>query len=878
MKSKLLLFTLLLLTNSAFSQKLIWTSENGGENQNGAISGYDLGTNQLSTIASLAGNPMESLNILLDPNLNLTIAGNFLAGGLTTGSDGDFYGINEYTNFDGTNVGSIYKIYAGTYQVELLHTFTGNSNRNYSFYDGNYSSYSSDLRSPNLELIEAEPGVFYGIATKGGLYNEGGIWKYDTNTSNYSKVDDFDTLANGVGREPSSPLIIGLNGDLFGVLKEKGTVATPDENGHLYKVDLTTQKLSYVISLNVAGWAIEGPSDAIVYNTGVNKIFGTKEEFTGGNWGGGIWSYSFNNNTVTNEAFIPLSSITTLGSNADGMTPIANDGNHYFITRNSGAHSKGTLVKYAPGGNQMAKVHDFVLNQSNSTGFIIDGDKIYGTYNSSNAGEPMVWSFDTFTNQFKDDYLLGTDDNTLGYLISHDITISNGELYGRTYLGGTSDAGSLFRYNLNSEQTNIIQNNASTTGRGLIGEITLVNNSLAYSYTAGGGDNGNTGTNHYSEQGGIVKINLSQGTVQIDNSFDLSFPSNSNETNSNWLKIAKTNNGNLYSLIRNSSSSNGSGLRISKFDSANNQLNHNMYNFEPDDYLMSSALEYAPNKLAIAYLETIYLYDDVSDIMTEVDPNNDAVANGYMSNNLTLSSNGKIYGTTKSSDFRTNTGNNCVIYSLDPSTWQMTVEHTFDSAVKEVNIGLTESNGKLWGNTHNTGTNDDGILFSFDISNSTFTIEHNFDSPTDGGGFNGQWTEHNNKLYAVSYTNGGNGYGTLAEFDISLGSLIVLADLTLENGRASYATPTLWDDASLSIDESQVGDNNNIKVYPNPTSDKLIIEMENVDSIKIYNIAGQLLRSQNNSKIINTKNLGNGVYIIKIWSNNKVYTEKFIKK
>ncbi len=68
MKSKLLLFTLLLLTNSAFSQKLIWTSENGGENQNGAISGYDLGTNQLSTIASLAGNPMESLNILLPLN------------------------------------------------------------------------------------------------------------------------------------------------------------------------------------------------------------------------------------------------------------------------------------------------------------------------------------------------------------------------------------------------------------------------------------------------------------------------------------------------------------------------------------------------------------------------------------------------------------------------------------------------------------------------------------------------------------------------------------------------------------------------------------------------------------------------------------------
>lgn len=253
----------------------------------------------------------------------------------------------------------------------------------------NYSSFGNDFLSPGLGIVEAEPGVFYGIAIKGGDHDQGGIWKFDINVSGYNKVDDFDTIDNGVGRKPNSPLIIGPNGDLYGVLIYRGQFGNANDDGHLYKVNLSTQQLEYVTNLSTAGWAIEGPIYQICYNSSLNKIFGTKELFSGLNFGGGVYSYDFNTQEVTNASSILIGEIDILGSNANGMTPQANDGNHYFVTRNGGAHGMGTLVKFVPGQNTMAKVYDFT-QQVNGTGLVVSGTKIYGSYDEINENTPMV--------------------------------------------------------------------------------------------------------------------------------------------------------------------------------------------------------------------------------------------------------------------------------------------------------------------------------------------------------------------------------------------------------------------------------------------------------------------------------------------------------
>jgi len=68
--------------------------------------------------------------------------------------------------------------------------------------------------------------------------------------------------------------------------------------------------------------------------------------------------------------------------------------------------------------------------------------------------------------------------------------------------------------------------------------------------------------------------------------------------------------------------------------------------------------------------------------------------------------------------------------------------------------------------------------------------------------------------------------------------------------------------------------NNTLKatIYPNPTSDNFIIEMENeVKSVEIYSLLGQKILTAN-SKNINISNVSKGVYMVRIEDTNSVVT------
>ncbi len=73
-------------------------------------------------------------------------------------------------------------------------------------------------------------------------------------------------------------------------------------------------------------------------------------------------------------------------------------------------------------------------------------------------------------------------------------------------------------------------------------------------------------------------------------------------------------------------------------------------------------------------------------------------------------------------------------------------------------------------------------------------------------------------------------------------------------------------------------DNNNILVYPNPAKNYLNISNITNSKIEIYDIYGNLLRTENiktNSAKIETENLSNGTYFIKIYKNEELITRKF---
>jgi hypothetical protein len=71
------------------------------------------------------------------------------------------------------------------------------------------------------------------------------------------------------------------------------------------------------------------------------------------------------------------------------------------------------------------------------------------------------------------------------------------------------------------------------------------------------------------------------------------------------------------------------------------------------------------------------------------------------------------------------------------------------------------------------------------------------------------------------------------------------------------------------------------QIFPNPVHDLLNIyadAMVSINTVNIYNISGQLVKSQKNFNSINVSDLQQGIYLIEIETSNGREVKKFIKK
>ena len=68
----------------------------------------------------------------------------------------------------------------------------------------------------------------------------------------------------------------------------------------------------------------------------------------------------------------------------------------------------------------------------------------------------------------------------------------------------------------------------------------------------------------------------------------------------------------------------------------------------------------------------------------------------------------------------------------------------------------------------------------------------------------------------------------------------------------------------------------NLIIYPNPTSDKININ-KNVD-INVYNYIGDIVISKTNINVLDVTRLTPGIYMLQINYKNKSITKQLIKK
>ena len=134
-------------------------------------------------------------------------------------------------------------------------------------------------------------------------------------------------------------------------------------------------------------------------------------------------------------------------------------------------------------------------------------------------------------------------------------------------------------------------------------------------------------------------------------------------------------------------------------------------------------------------------------------------------------------------------------------------------------------------------------------------------------------------------TFGGSGNDNLTDFILTNDNGFVLLgrsnssdyDVTSNHGETDFWVVKLFPE-TLS---NPVSRQNVLSIYPNPTNSLLNIQFESniiIDKITITDLSGKTIVVQSQNNQINIENLSSGIYFIQAFSNENIYTAKFIKE
>src|SRR5215218_3010189 len=125
-----------------------------------------------------------------------------------------FYGMT--TKGGSYNLGTIFAINPSTGSFQNLWNFD-----------------STNGATPRGCLLQAADGKLYGFTSRGGFHNNGVLFSYDTATTTFTKLLDFDSSS---GAYPLGSLIQASDGKLYGMTSEGGVYS----NGVIFSFDLGT--------------------------------------------------------------------------------------------------------------------------------------------------------------------------------------------------------------------------------------------------------------------------------------------------------------------------------------------------------------------------------------------------------------------------------------------------------------------------------------------------------------------------------------------------------------------------------------------------------------------------------------------------------------
>jgi uncharacterized repeat protein (TIGR03803 family) len=329
---------------------------------------------------------------------------------LTQGNDGNFYGTTSQGG--GPNRGTVFRLTAdGT--LTTVHAFD-----------------DSEGRAPMAPLLEVGDGTFYGTTVAGGHLDLGTIFTV-TRTGDARVLVTFETD----GAVPLAGLARGNDGALYGTTASGGLFGL----GTFFRL-AAGGAVSVLHAF--AGWPDGLQPAAAVLQARDGRFYGTTMA-GGGNFNGAAYS-------VTSTGAVTV--LHSFAGVADGYNPLspllqATDGNFYGTTSFGGAFNHGTVFRITPDG-VFSSVYTFTGGTDGgypTAGLVQASDgQLYGTTSVNgrfNAGTAFRISPDgTLTTLHA--FAGGREG---AYPLAVLVSGPGGALFGTTYGGGLSGAGTVFR-------------------------------------------------------------------------------------------------------------------------------------------------------------------------------------------------------------------------------------------------------------------------------------------------------------------------------------------------------------------------------------------------------------------------------------------------
>jgi uncharacterized repeat protein (TIGR03803 family) len=484
--------------------------------------------------------------------------------GLVSDGQGYLWGMTRYTNNGTSTHGTLFRIHelTGVFERRLTFTDTVAPNKG---------------RVPQGALYYDGAGNLWGTTSAGSTNGYGNVFKYVIATNTLTTVADFNdrgVLAGAIkGSGAASALVPDGNGFLWGVTPYGGDSFG---NGTVFKVEIATGTATSVIDFSNNGtsnkgstpqgplvndgagnlWGVasagatsgEGSVFKIAASTGVlttvlqfstltganatvsNPINGLTNDGQGNLWGmasvgGGAATWAVYKIKMSDGSFTKVAEHAQGGVSYQGRTPLAGlSGNAaspwlWGTASVGGANNLGTLFRYDPSTGQSEVVKSFTGTTGTALGskpngkvHVDDDGVVWGTTEeggTSNFG--TIFKYDPATSTFTtvQSFSSGGGYRPKGALVG----MSDGFIWGTTSSGSSASYGSVFKINPATNAVTVVYTFASSTpANGYQLACGLVEDSSGFVW-------GTTQLGGANTSGTLFKIAIATGTLTVAHSF-----------------------------------------------------------------------------------------------------------------------------------------------------------------------------------------------------------------------------------------------------------------------------------------------------------------------------------------------------------------------